>query len=62
MWEHPEASDLPSSGQSGSAIIHSYLLAKLVPSLFHLFIDRMYRETAVYEDLEASEVISSVAL
>jgi hypothetical protein len=42
-----EASDLPSSGQTDSAIIPSYLLANLVPCSFHLFIAWIYRETAV---------------
>ena len=45
-----EVLDLPSSGQSDSAIIHSYLLASLVPCSSHLFIAWIYRETPVYED------------
>jgi hypothetical protein len=57
-----EASDLPSSGQSDSAIIPSYLLASLVPGSFHLFIAWIYRETPVYEEIGTSEEGNPVAL
>jgi hypothetical protein len=62
MWMLTEASDLPSSGQSDSAIIHSYLLANLVPYSFFPFNADIHRETAVYEKMGQSEEWGSVAL
>jgi hypothetical protein len=57
-----EVSNLPSSGQSDSAIIPSYLLASLVPCSFHLFIAWIYRETPVYEERGTSDEVNPVAL
>ncbi len=57
----PEASDLPSSGQSDSAFIHD-LLASLVPCSFFTFNIDIHGETAVYEKMEQPEEWSAVAL